>query len=299
VGVLGGSLTLSSFAQQRSDQSDRSSRDESAQSSQSTRRRTDQASEGQPSSQRQQYSQGQQSGQRFEQRRQSEQGQTYGQRQQIDQRQQYDQGRYDRTDDRSAYTDRSRQSEERSGEFSDRGERQDESSRDSAWLGVYLSERQTHQNGAQVTQVYPAGPAARAGLRAGDVISAVNGQRVSSGSELIQKIEQEEPGARAELTVTRNNQQLELPITLGSRQGFAWSGWGGDRGEQGQYTSSRDSGQAGHSGEEDYWGNVPPFAMQLEHERRMYEQHQRIESQIAKLQDEVRQLRELIQQQRR
>jgi hypothetical protein len=153
-----------------------------------------------------------------------------------------------------------------------------------------------------VTQVYPAGPAARAGLRAGDIITSVDGQEVSSNAELLSAIEQQQPGARAQLTVTRNNQQVELPIVLGSRQSYAWSGWGGEQtGGQSQYTtSSRDqSGQGGHGGEEDYWSNVPPFAMQLEHERRMYEQHQRIETQITKLQEEVAQLRQLIQQRRR
>jgi membrane-associated protease RseP (regulator of RpoE activity) len=160
---------------------------------------------------------------------------------------------------------------------------------------VYLSQRQTAQGGAQVTQVYPAGPAARAGLRAGDIISSVNGQEVSDGSELIRVIEQQEPGSRAQLTILRNNQQMELPLTLGSRQSFTWSGGEQFSGQQGQYASS----QSGQSGEEDYWGNVPPFAMQLEHERRMYEQHQRIETQISKLQEEIAQLRQLIQQQRR
>jgi hypothetical protein len=154
--------------------------------------------------------------------------------------------------------------------------------------------------------VYPAGPAARAGLRPGDVITAVDGERVSSTQELISAIEEQQAGARAQLSLTRNNQQMELPITLGSRQSFAWNRPGEDEWRGGQqfggqdgYAASSRSGnedfRSGRGGEDDYWSNVPPFAMQLEHERRMYEQHQRIETQIAKLQDEVRQLREALQ----
>jgi len=187
----------------------------------------------------------------------------------------------------------------------------DQGSGDTAWLGVFLQDSEGNQDGAEVTQVYPAGPAARAGLRSGDIITQVDGQRVRSSADLISAIEEEQPGARAQLAVTRNNQQINLPVTLGSRASFTWRGqsdeWGGQGG--GQYASSGQSNQYGgqsdqsgrssQSGQDNHFHNLPPFAMQLEHERRLYEQNQRIETQIAQLQDEVRQLREAIQQQRR
>jgi hypothetical protein len=170
-----------------------------------------------------------------------------------------------------------------------------------------------------VTQIYPAGPAARAGLRPGDVITSVDSQRVSSSSDLISAIENEQPGARVQLTVLRNNQQMNMPLTLGSRDSFMWRGqnedqWSGQggqfagqggQGNQGQWSSQggqwgNQGGQwSGPGGQHDHFANVPPFAMQLEHERRLYEQNQRIETQIAQLQNEVRQLRETIQQQQR
>jgi C-terminal processing protease CtpA/Prc len=183
----------------------------------------------------------------------------------------------------------------------------DQGDGDVAWLGVFLQDSQDRegaQEGAQVTQIYPAGPAARAGLRPGDVITSVNDQQIGSSADLISTIEEEQPGSRAELTITRNNQEMNLPVTLGSRDSFAWVGQRDDQGggQGGQYTSSQyggQSSQSGSSGRDDHFANLPPFAMQLEHERRMYEQHQRIETEIAKLQDEVRQLREALQQQRR
>jgi C-terminal processing protease CtpA/Prc len=172
---------------------------------------------------------------------------------------------------------------------------------DVAWLGVFLQDSQSAQGGAQIAQIYPAGPAARAGLRPGDVIVSVNNQRIEGSSDLISTIEAEQPGSRAEVAIIRNNQQMNLPITLGSRDSFAWGGQredqGGGQSSNNQYGQSSQYGPSG--GQFDHFANLPPFAMQLEHERRMYEQHQRIETEIAKLQDEVRQLREAIQQQQR
>jgi len=191
----------------------------------------------------------------------------------------------------------------------------EQGSGDTAWLGVFLQDSQdNNQEGAQVAQIYPAGPAARAGLQPGDIITEVDGQKVRSSSELISAIEEEQPGGRAQLTLLRNNQQMNLPVTLGSRESFTWRGQSDEQGQQGSQSSnwSQSGGQGGQhgsggqwnqsggqSGQHDHFANLPPFAMQLEHERRLYEQNQRIETQIARLQDEVRQLREALQQQRR
>jgi hypothetical protein len=256
------------------------------------------------------------------------------QRQRADSSQFSDRSTQDRsqrqTSDRSASSDqyRNQQSDQYRGQQpnSSRNQPRDQGGRggqqeDVAWLGVFLSENDQNQGnqGAMITQVYPAGPAARAGLRPGDVITAVDGQRVSGQSELISAIEQHQPGARAQLTITRNNQQVNLPLTLGSRDSFMWRGqsedqWSGQYGG-GQYASqggqSQWSNQGGQwtnqggqwstqsGGQHDHFSNLPPFAMQLEHERRLYEQNQRIETQIAQLQNEIRQLREAIQQQQR
>jgi C-terminal processing protease CtpA/Prc len=289
------------------DQADRASRSTSNQSDQQRRRSSDSENYGeaqnydreQDRSSQNRYQQDTQFGQRSQR---SGQGQSfqnqYGQQGRVSQGQ-TTQGRY-QPGDRSAASNRSRESFREDQYGTQRGSQ----GADSAWLGVYLRDSQTEEaEGAQVAQVYPAGPAARAGLRAGDVITAVDGEQVSSAEELIKTIEEHQPGARAQLSLTRNNQQVELPITLGSRQSFAWNRSGEDQGSgQGGYATSSRSGnedfRSGHSGEDDYWSNVPPFAMQLEHERRMYEQHQRIETQIAKLQDEIRQLREELRQRR-
>lgn len=64
--------------------------------------------------------------------------------------------------------------------------------------------------------VTPGGPAATAGIKPGDVITEVDGQRVHSGEELIVKIRAHRPGDRLELTVTRGGAERTVTLTLGS-----------------------------------------------------------------------------------
>ncbi|MEU3509716.1 trypsin-like peptidase domain-containing protein [Streptomyces longwoodensis] len=64
--------------------------------------------------------------------------------------------------------------------------------------------------------VTPGGPGARAGLRAGDVITEVDGQRVHSGEELIVRTRAHHPGDRLELTVERDGAERTLSLVLGS-----------------------------------------------------------------------------------
>ncbi|WUP39577.1 trypsin-like peptidase domain-containing protein [Streptomyces europaeiscabiei] len=63
------------------------------------------------------------------------------------------------------------------------------------------------------------GPADRAGIRSGDVITEVDGQRVHSGDELIVKVRAHRPGDRLELTLLRNGRERTVTLTLGSSGG--------------------------------------------------------------------------------
>ncbi|MFF4758556.1 S1C family serine protease [Streptomyces sp. NPDC001292] len=64
--------------------------------------------------------------------------------------------------------------------------------------------------------VTPGGPGAEAGIRAGDVITAVDGQRVHSGEELIVKTRAHRPGDRLELAVERDGRARKVSLVLGS-----------------------------------------------------------------------------------
>ncbi|WP_235618028.1 S1C family serine protease [Streptomyces sp. CB02400] len=63
------------------------------------------------------------------------------------------------------------------------------------------------------------GPGARAGIKAGDVITEVDGRRVHSGEELIVKTRAHRPGDRLELTLERDGEERTVTLTLGSSEG--------------------------------------------------------------------------------
>ncbi|WP_452746378.1 trypsin-like peptidase domain-containing protein [Streptomyces bluensis] len=63
------------------------------------------------------------------------------------------------------------------------------------------------------------GPGYKAGIKAGDVITEVGGQRIHSGEELIVKIRAHRPGDRLELTLQRDGRARNVTLTLGSSGG--------------------------------------------------------------------------------
>jgi serine protease Do len=72
-------------------------------------------------------------------------------------------------------------------------------------------------DGAIVDQLSADGPAQHAGLKAGDVIVAINGLTVKSPTELTQKVAFARPGDVLRLDVLRNNQPLQLDVHAGVR----------------------------------------------------------------------------------
>jgi hypothetical protein len=168
-------------------------------------------------------------------------------------------------------------------------------SMESGWLGVFLDEGDANDKGARVTQVYPSGPAARAGLQVGDVVRQINDQQISGSADAVMVIREFQPQAQIELLVARDDQELKIPVTLGSRGRFNYqSGYAGAQ----QDFLGQQQGQPGFGNDQqfgnDQFNGVPPHAMQLEHDRRVAEQHERIEEELRLLREEVKQLRELL-----
>jgi serine protease Do len=73
--------------------------------------------------------------------------------------------------------------------------------------------------GALVSGLKPDAPAAKAGLRDGDVILAVNGQPVESGNDLRLRISQTAPGTSVKLQVSRDSKLQDVNVTLGELPG--------------------------------------------------------------------------------
>ena len=74
-------------------------------------------------------------------------------------------------------------------------------------------------NGALVSDVSPDGPGAKAGLKRGDIITAVDGQPIQDGRRLRLLAAGTAPGTTVHMTVVRNGAELHVPVTLGKLPG--------------------------------------------------------------------------------
>jgi serine protease Do len=72
-------------------------------------------------------------------------------------------------------------------------------------------------SGALVQDVSPGGPAAKAGLKPGDIIRKFNGQTVGDSAELLAMVASTNPGTPVTLEVFRNGQPQTVTITLEQR----------------------------------------------------------------------------------
>ena len=83
--------------------------------------------------------------------------------------------------------------------------------------------------GALVSEPQADGPAVKAGIQSGDVITSVNGQEVKDARDLAKRISSLPPGANAKLGVISKGSEKTLNVTLGElpreqRQARATSG---------------------------------------------------------------------------
>ena len=200
------------------------------------------------------------------------------------------------------------------------------------WLGVLLQEPgqrdnaqpgqngSNTQNGQQRTarlerpeqsgdsrsrsgRLAPDGPAARGGLRQGDIIVQVNGKEIDDAAELVADIHEMKPQTKVEFTVLRDNQEQKIPVTLGNRNEEFAEGQG--QPGPGQFGPGQFGGP--------FPGQMPPrqfpggpngpfvggqdFGNQngQQMHQQLMEQNQRIEQELKQLRDEVKQLREQLQ----
>jgi serine protease Do len=78
-------------------------------------------------------------------------------------------------------------------------------------LGVPVKE------GALVTEVREDGPAKKAGLQPEDVVTAIDGQKVSSRGALTRSVAMKRPGTTTTLSVYRGPKQMDLKVKLATR----------------------------------------------------------------------------------
>ena len=82
------------------------------------------------------------------------------------------------------------------------------------WLGVYLD---PERDEPVITEVIPGSPAARAGLEAGDLLLAVDGQPTATRDEFVAAIRAHQAGDRLSLKVRRGDRESVVVVKLGER----------------------------------------------------------------------------------
>ncbi|WP_235529233.1 trypsin-like peptidase domain-containing protein [Phycicoccus sp. Root101] len=100
----------------------------------------------------------------------------------------------------------------------------DKGTAEHAFLGVSLadgtaSDGTSQRAGAEVSALTANTPAAQAGLQKGDVVVAVDGERVDSALALVATIRERAVGDKVALTVLRGGKQLDLTATLVAKSG--------------------------------------------------------------------------------
>lgn len=99
-----------------------------------------------------------------------------------------------------------------------------------AYLGVSttdLSEAVARQfdiqaeSGALVAEIADGGPATRAGLQRGDVITSIEGNRIENSGDLLGALREYRPGQQVTLTVLSEGEEREVEVRLGERPGSA------------------------------------------------------------------------------
>jgi serine protease Do len=95
-----------------------------------------------------------------------------------------------------------------------------------AWLGIGIQDLTKDlakalqlpvAEGAIVQQVNDNSPAGKAGMKADDVIVAIDGQKVGSGGELTRTVALKKPGSTSTLDVFRDGKRQSLKVQLGTR----------------------------------------------------------------------------------
>ena len=85
-----------------------------------------------------------------------------------------------------------------------------------AYIGIGTGEA-PGTTGALVGSVTAGGPAQSAGLKAGDVVTAIGGKKITGSGDLVSAIASHAPGDRIEITVRRGSDTKTVTATLGTQ----------------------------------------------------------------------------------
>jgi membrane-associated protease RseP (regulator of RpoE activity) len=87
------------------------------------------------------------------------------------------------------------------------------------YLGAMLDDDRDPGRGVRITSVRPSGPAEASGLKAGDLITAIDGKPIKGMEELDAILIPANAGQKLRFIVDRGGQSQSLQVTLGAKQG--------------------------------------------------------------------------------
>ncbi|HSG69258.1 MAG TPA: PDZ domain-containing protein, partial [Planctomycetaceae bacterium] len=151
-------------------------------------------------------------------------------------------------------------------------ETQESADQPTAWLGVLLVEPEEGNDGVLIERVHPEGPAASAGIQPGDLLLSIDGRNATDVDGTSRMIAKMQPGAKAQLVVSRDGQRQTITVALTDRSEFFSAA-------EEDMPTEFDS------------GDMPEHFLMLEQHRHFAQQHQRIEELCQKLLIEVQELR--------
>jgi serine protease Do len=98
------------------------------------------------------------------------------------------------------------------------------------------------KNGVLVQQVQPGGPAEKAGLKPGDIVTTIDGRPIKDGDDLVNEIASRRPGSSVRLGYLRDGKPADTTVTIGDRDKvFA------DMGNEAPEAAPGDTGDAGEA----------------------------------------------------
>lgn len=148
------------------------------------------------------------------------------------------------------------------------------------WIGLKLEENNGH--GVRVAAVFPAGPAAIARVRVGDVLVRIGGTELGSAGDAEAAIERLTPQKPTSLTVERQRGSVDLKVIPESLADFKK-----DYIAEMMRRDPRDPNYGLHHG-------ISEADMSAEVVRRLFEQHERLERLLIEVHKEVHALRKQV-----
>ena len=95
-----------------------------------------------------------------------------------------------------------------------------------AMLGVNIDDAGPGSEGVRVVSVSPGGPAEAAGVKSGDVITALDGKPLGSGRDLVARMRGVEPGQTVNLELRRDGKNVKAAVVAKPREEMLLIGYG-------------------------------------------------------------------------